>query len=715
MKERKSKLKKRFKLFSFLGLILLILFVNLGPIFAINRGDYLKDETSGNKKEQQLLRKIEIIHEVFPKQTDEAALYATLVHRGTLTDYIEDSYDESFSEDEFRSTWTEIAESFDKVVGSATSMAQYMWKTVLASIGCLVEVLVGEGEDAHTEQRLDENCVLNKVIDMYVDEWEHSTDVNLESEIKKPQSIDLLTAATIVMLDSSGWVGSYSDDKYKEALAGEGLVGNLIDRSNPITNFISIAYNGIFCTIRNVADVAISATGMDDFFAGDPLGLTHDFSNLDGFSTQDAAMATRLSRFYTMDKICGLGFIGGTYKHVQNPDLSTDEGKEQYQEKKDIVAEQIVGLAEDLRDSSGGGLADNCIVNPSASGAYTTWKQADPEWGSISLGGGRNMAAIGCLVTSLAIQIARSGTQITNLPSGYSSFNPGALVTTLNQNGGFVSGGAFTWSGYQSIAPNVVLSGRHTVNISDTQTLANVLSQELSTPAEGKYQKFILLNIRHNASAQHWVAVDTVSDGQVTIIDPGGVSGNTLDDNYSGWVVETYRVMYATDVLQGQAGTSTGGSADYCETSGDIIIPEEYGGGGFTVTVYNDWDWVYDQGRVYDIWASSGAEWDDGIAVIDGRYLVACTKKFGNVGDKVDFFLDDGTKIPAIIADIKNESDSGANEWGHNNGQNVLEFEVSHVAFYQTYGSNPGTNGWHMEWAGKRVSSATNLGQSILS
>ena len=88
MKERKSKLKKRFKLFSFLGLILLILFVNLGPIFAINRGDYLKDETSGNKKEQQLLRKIEIIHEVFPKQTDEAALYATLVHRGTLTDYI---------------------------------------------------------------------------------------------------------------------------------------------------------------------------------------------------------------------------------------------------------------------------------------------------------------------------------------------------------------------------------------------------------------------------------------------------------------------------------------------------------------------------------------------------------------------------------------------------------------------------------------------------
>ena len=73
------------------------------------------------------------------------------------------------------------------------------------------------------------------------------------------------------------------------------------------------------CTIRNVADIAISATGMDDFFGENPLELSHDFSNLEGFSSQDTAMANRLSRYYTMDKICALGFIGGTYNHVQNP------------------------------------------------------------------------------------------------------------------------------------------------------------------------------------------------------------------------------------------------------------------------------------------------------------------------------------------------------------------------------------------------------------
>lgn len=704
---------RRFKQLSFLCLILLILFVNLAPTFAISRGDYLSDETEGNKKEEQLLRKIEIIHEIFPQQTDEAALYATIVHRGTMTDYIEDSYDKNFDEEEFRSVWTDMKNSFQNVISNSTSMAEYMWRSILASAECLIKIIVGEGtEDEHTETTFEENCVLNTVIDMYVDEWEHSTDVNLEQQIKKPQTIDLLTAATIVMLDSSGWVGTYSDEKYKEALAGEGLVGNLIDRSNPITNFISIAYNGVFCTIRNVADIAISATGMDDFFGENPLELSHDFSNLEGFSSQDAAMANRLSRYYTMDKICALGFIGGTYNHVQNPNLSTEIGKEQYQAKKDIVAEQIVGLAEDLRESGGMG-GNNCVVNPSSSGAFATWKQYDPEWASLSLGGTSNMKNIGCLVTSVAIQMARSGTQISNLPSGYSSFNPGALVTTLSQNGGF-SGGGFTWSGYQSIAPNIKFMPQVNVNITNVNELATTLAQELSTPAEGQYQKFIIIKISHNSSSQHWIAVDTVSGNQVTLFDPGA-SGTTLDENYNGWRVHAYRVMYATDVLQGQTGSSTGGSGNYCETSGSIVIPEEYGGGGYTVTVYNDFNWAYNQGKVYDLWAAAGSQWDDGIAVLDGRYLIACTKKFGNVGDKVDFFLDDGTKIPAIIADIKNESDPSANEWGHNNGQNVLEFEVSHVAFYSTYNRhNPGTNGWHMEWAGKRVSSATNLGENII-
>lgn len=161
-----------------------------------------------------------------------------------------------------------------------------------------------------------------------------------------------------------------------------------------------------------------------------------------------------------------------------------------------------------------------------------------------------------------------------------------------------------------------------------------------------------------------------------------------------------------------------GASGDYCETeygSGDIIIPDEFGRGGFTVTFYlnsdNSWNWAQNsnQGKLYyDYWIPNGAQFNNGIAVYEGRYLIACTSTFGNVGDKVDFFLEDGTKIPCIIADIKNPNDAGFNQWGHNNGQNVIEFEVSR-AYFRQYG-NPGNSNWFPEWAGKRVASATNLG-----
>ena len=43
----------------------------------------------------------------------------------------------------------------------------------------------------------------------------------------------------------------------------------------------------------------------------------------------------------------------------------------------------------------------------------------------------------------------------------------------------------------------------------------------------------------------------------------------------------------------------------------------------------------------YNYWLPAGAEFDNGIAVYEGRYLIACTSTFGNVGDKVDFFLED--------------------------------------------------------------------------
>ena len=701
-------------------LIFCILFVNIAPSFAM----FMDDDDQATVKERQLLKKIEIIHDTFPKQTDEAALYATLVHRGNFTDYVNDSYDPNWDESQFEDKWGGLEDDSNSVFNNPLGVVdpiklfELFIQAGFSAGECLAEAVSDtftgstheyQNEDGTSTGPLSLTCIWTKLVEKKITDPSHNGETNVASQNEQFQSIDLLTAATIVMIDSSGWVGSYSDESYQKALAGTGLVGNMAD--SPKTKFLASIFNGVFCTVGFAADLVTGGAAVDIATTG--FNLTAPITNYAEFGSSAflSNPAQRISRYYTMARICKDGFIGGTYTSVQD---ITDE--EIYQGKKDKIAEEIIGLAEQFRamGSSGG---DDCIVNPSSSGAFATWKQYAEEWGSLPVGGGGTMSSIGCLVTSVAIQMARSGTAISNLPSGYSNFNPGAFVTTLNDNGGVDGGGAFYWTGWDSIASNWKAGDSVSTSISDTATLAKTLSQELSTGAEGQYQKFIVLQIHHNGSSQHWVAVDSVNGDQVTIFDPGA-EGTTLDDNYSGWVVDSYRILYATDVMQGQTGSSSSGSLpDYCETSGEIVIPEEFGGGGYTITVYTDFNWAYDQGKVYDIWLASGAKFDDGIAVIDGRYLVAVTTTFGNVGDKVDFFLDDGTKIPAIIADIKSQEvvpwdPNPANEWGHNNGQVVLEFEVD-GQYYYSYG-NPGSDKWRPEWAGKRVASATNLGESIL-
>jgi len=147
---------------------------------------------------------------------------------------------------------------------------------------------------------------------------------------------------------------------------------------------------------------------------------------------------------------------------------------------------------------------------------------------------------------------------------------------------------------------------------------------------------------------------------------------------------------------------------------GDIVIPLEFGNAGFfTYTKINDFNWKYNQKKVYDIWKSSGANSNNHIAVIDGRYLIACTTTFGNIGDYIDFYLEDGTVIETIMFDAKSQESvawdrNPANEWGHNGGQQIIEFEITHNP------NNSGDVGTWTGWTGKRVASATNLGKNII-
>mgnify|MGYP002626230760 CR=1 FL=1 len=99
----------------------------------------------------------------------------------------------------------------------------------------------------------------------------------------------------------------------------------------------------------------------------------------------------------------------------------------------------------------------------------------------------------------------------------------------------------------------------------------------------------------------------------------------------------------------------------------------------------------------------------EGFAVVDNRYVIACTTTFGNIGDYVDFYQEDGSVIPCIIGDFKNQSDAGCNAYGHLNGDCIIEFVVDENSWYPNGHANPGTDSCHPEW-NQNIVKAENVG-----
>ena len=147
-----------------------------------------------------------------------------------------------------------------------------------------------------------------------------------------------------------------------------------------------------------------------------------------------------------------------------------------------------------------------------ASGEWSTWRQYAPApWSEIPLGNsGRTIGGYGCFVTSIAIQIARSGAQTT-----LSEFNPGTFVQELNKYGSFDGYGNF-------------IGGGNIVKIVPTfETVATAVS--LPSDKAGKIrtiQSYIdqgyYVNLRvKTTTGQHWVAVIGTTNDGVQMVDPG--------------------------------------------------------------------------------------------------------------------------------------------------------------------------------------------------
>ena len=161
-----------------------------------------------------------------------------------------------------------------------------------------------------------------------------------------------------------------------------------------------------------------------------------------------------------------------------------------------------------------------CVKTSSVEGAEG-WKQCDPRWGNMYVGS-KTICRIGCALTSVSIQLARSGAQLN--VSG--EFNPGTFMQTHKSNGGF-SDNIITWN-VSRIAPNFKLIASHEALFGTKENKINTLKKYA---ADGEY---IVLGVRHGIGQDigHDVAYNDSSTDEIFVFDPAGNTTGKLFHDY---------------------------------------------------------------------------------------------------------------------------------------------------------------------------------------
>lgn len=161
-----------------------------------------------------------------------------------------------------------------------------------------------------------------------------------------------------------------------------------------------------------------------------------------------------------------------------------------------------------------------CVKTSSVEGAEG-WKQCDPRWGNMYVGS-KTICRIGCALTSVSIQLARSGAQLN--VSG--EFNPGTFMQTHKSNGGF-SDNIITWN-VSRIAPNFKLIASHEALFGTKENKINTLKKYA---ADGEY---IVLGVRHGIGQDigHYVAYNDSSTDEIFVFDPAGNTTGKLFHDY---------------------------------------------------------------------------------------------------------------------------------------------------------------------------------------
>lgn len=154
----------------------------------------------------------------------------------------------------------------------------------------------------------------------------------------------------------------------------------------------------------------------------------------------------------------------------------------------------------------------NGIVYGIDSGEYVSWRQKGATWSSIRIGNTNStIGDIGCLVTSVAILIQRSGTA----PATLTPFNPGTFVEALNKNGGFDSKGNLSYAPISKVVPDFKYVG----NIN----LRNKTKEEKLATITQYFNAGYYLTVEVKGATpgnQHWVAIIGIDANNIVMVDP---------------------------------------------------------------------------------------------------------------------------------------------------------------------------------------------------
>lgn len=168
-------------------------------------------------------------------------------------------------------------------------------------------------------------------------------------------------------------------------------------------------------------------------------------------------------------------------------------------------------LAE-LTDNKYASLWNGVIYGATDSGEYVNWRQAGQSWSNTKIGNTNStIGNIGCLVTSIAILIEKSGVPTPNIEP----FNPGTFVEVLNKNGGFDERGNLYYGPISKVVPNFKYVGNVNLRGKSRSEKLALITQYVNAGY------FVTEEVKGATPGnQHWVAVTGVNGNNVIMVDP---------------------------------------------------------------------------------------------------------------------------------------------------------------------------------------------------